>query len=152
MGVVVVQPASRDVHDDVPGFLVRAGLVQQPVLRHPGGERMVFVVGGRSGLRAHACGTFCRQSGTRCKHDSSHTRAAFLLLRPGRPAMQPDYMEPVRIQKLIAEAGICSRRAAEALIVAGAVYVNGAKTPLAPKSEPRTHNGTPPRQPPPAHA
>ncbi|NBR59504.1 MAG: rRNA pseudouridine synthase, partial [Opitutaceae bacterium] len=31
-------------------------------------------------------------------------------------------MESVRIQKFIAEAGICSRRAAEAAIVAGEVY------------------------------
>jgi 23S rRNA pseudouridine2605 synthase len=52
--------------------------------------------------------------------------------------MQPDYMEPVRIQKLIAEAGICSRRAAEALIVAGEVYVNGVKATLGQKVEPGT--------------
>ena len=45
-------------------------------------------------------------------------------------------MEPVRIQKLIAEAGICSRRAAEALIVAGEVYVNGEKATLGQKVEP----------------
>lgn len=47
-------------------------------------------------------------------------------------------MEPVRIQKLIAEAGICSRRAAEALIVAGEVYVNGAKAALGQKVLPGT--------------
>ena len=45
-------------------------------------------------------------------------------------------MEPVRIQKFIAEAGICSRRAAEALIVAGEVYVNGKKAELGQKIEP----------------
>ena len=50
--------------------------------------------------------------------------------------MQPDYMEPVRIQKFIAEAGVCSRRAAEALIVAGEVYVNGTKATLGQKIEP----------------
>jgi 23S rRNA pseudouridine2605 synthase len=52
--------------------------------------------------------------------------------------MQPDYMEPVRIQKFIAEAGVCSRRAAEALIVAGEVYVNGEKATLGQKVEPGT--------------
>ena len=47
-------------------------------------------------------------------------------------------MEPVRIQKFIAEAGICSRRAAEALIVAGEVYVNGEKATLGQKIVPGT--------------
>ncbi len=45
-------------------------------------------------------------------------------------------MAPVRIQKLIAEAGICSRRAAETLIAAGEVYVNGQKAGLGQKVEP----------------
>jgi 23S rRNA pseudouridine2605 synthase len=45
-------------------------------------------------------------------------------------------MGPVRIQKLIAEAGICSRRAAETLIAAGEVYVNGQKAGLGQKVEP----------------
>ncbi|HEX7632406.1 MAG TPA: pseudouridine synthase [Lacunisphaera sp.] len=45
-------------------------------------------------------------------------------------------MEPVRIQKLIAESGLCSRRAAELLIVAGDVYVNGEKATLGQKVEP----------------
>jgi len=35
--------------------------------------------------------------------------------------------EPIRIQKFIADAGICSRRTAEALIAQGQVWVNGAK-------------------------
>ena len=47
-------------------------------------------------------------------------------------------MEPVRIQKFIADAGICSRRAAEALIVAGEVYVNGEKAGLGQKITPGT--------------
>lgn len=34
-------------------------------------------------------------------------------------------MQPVRLQKFIADAGICSRRAADALVAAGDVYVNG---------------------------
>ena len=51
-------------------------------------------------------------------------------------------MEPVRIQKLIAEAGICSRRAAEALIVAGEVYVNGEKAVLGQKVEAGTDKVT----------
>ena len=50
--------------------------------------------------------------------------------------MQPAYMEPVRLQKFIAEAGLCSRRAAEDLIVAGEVYVNGVKAGLGQKIEP----------------
>ena len=33
--------------------------------------------------------------------------------------------EPVRVQKFLADAGVCSRRAAEALITAGEVTVNG---------------------------
>jgi 23S rRNA pseudouridine2605 synthase len=42
-------------------------------------------------------------------------------------------MEPVRIQKLIAESGLCSRRAAELLIAGGEVYVNGEKATLGQK-------------------
>lgn len=45
-------------------------------------------------------------------------------------------MEPVRIQKFIAESGLCSRRAAEALVAAGEVYVNGEKAALGQKIEP----------------
>ena len=51
-------------------------------------------------------------------------------------------MESVRIQKFIAEAGICSRRAAEAAIVAGEVYVNGQKAELGQKVEPGTDKVT----------
>ncbi|WP_438482091.1 pseudouridine synthase [Oleiharenicola lentus] len=50
--------------------------------------------------------------------------------------MKPTHMEPVRIQKYIADAGICSRRAAEALIVAGEVYVNSKPATLGQKIEP----------------
>ena len=50
--------------------------------------------------------------------------------------MQPGSMAPVRIQKFIADAGICSRRAAEALIVEGEVYVNGQLATLGQKVEP----------------
>jgi len=45
-------------------------------------------------------------------------------------------MEPVRIQKFIAEAGLCSRRAAEALVAAGEVYVNGSAATLGQKVSP----------------
>jgi 23S rRNA pseudouridine2605 synthase len=45
-------------------------------------------------------------------------------------------MEPVRIQKFIAESGLCSRRAAEALVAAGEVYVNGERASLGRKIEP----------------
>jgi 23S rRNA pseudouridine2605 synthase len=36
-----------------------------------------------------------------------------------------DSPEPIRLQKYLADAGVCSRRAAEALIAAGEVWVNG---------------------------
>ncbi len=45
-------------------------------------------------------------------------------------------MEPVRIQKFIAESGLCSRRAAEALIAAGEVYVNGERAEAGRKVDP----------------
>jgi len=45
-------------------------------------------------------------------------------------------MESVRIQKFIADAGLCSRRAAEALITAGEVYVNGERAEPGRKVEP----------------
>lgn len=45
-------------------------------------------------------------------------------------------MEPLRIQKYIADSGLCSRRAAEALIVAGEVYVNGQPATIGLKVDP----------------
>lgn len=45
-------------------------------------------------------------------------------------------MEPVRIHKFIADSGLCSRRAAEALIAAGEVYVNGRKAETGQKIDP----------------
>jgi 23S rRNA pseudouridine2605 synthase len=33
--------------------------------------------------------------------------------------------EPIRVQKFLADAGVCSRRAAEALVVQGEVWING---------------------------
>ncbi|MEI6105908.1 MAG: pseudouridine synthase [Opitutae bacterium] len=51
-------------------------------------------------------------------------------------------MELVRIQKFIAESGLCSRRAAELAIVAGEVYVNGQKAELGQKVEPGTDKVT----------
>jgi 23S rRNA pseudouridine2605 synthase len=45
-------------------------------------------------------------------------------------------MEPVRIQKFIADAGLCSRRAAETLVAAGEVYVNGEQAELGRKIVP----------------
>lgn len=44
--------------------------------------------------------------------------------------------EPVRLQKFLADAGICSRRAAEALIAQGQVWVNGAPATLGQKVTP----------------
>ncbi len=51
-------------------------------------------------------------------------------------------MAPVRIQKFIAESGLCSRRAAEASIVAGEVYVNGQPAELGQKVVPGTDKVT----------
>jgi len=45
-------------------------------------------------------------------------------------------VEPVRIQKFIADAGVCSRRAAEALIAQGEVWVNGVAATLGQKITP----------------
>ena len=47
-------------------------------------------------------------------------------------------MEPVRLQKYLADAGVCSRRAAEALIEAGEVSVNGKAAELGQKIIPGT--------------
>jgi len=44
--------------------------------------------------------------------------------------------EPIRLQKFLAEAGICSRRNAEALIAQGEVWVNGAPATLGQKIVP----------------
>src|SRR5215207_6825354 len=41
--------------------------------------------------------------------------------------------EPIRLQKFIADAGMCSRRAAEALIAQGEVWVNGTAATLGQK-------------------
>ncbi len=44
--------------------------------------------------------------------------------------------EPIRLQKYLADAGICSRRAAEALIAQGEVWVNGVAATLGQKITP----------------
>jgi 23S rRNA pseudouridine2605 synthase len=44
--------------------------------------------------------------------------------------------EPIRLQKFIADAGLCSRRAAEALIAQGEVWVNGSAATLGQKITP----------------
>lgn len=44
--------------------------------------------------------------------------------------------EPIRLQKYLADAGICSRRAAEALIAQGQVWVNGTAASLGQKVTP----------------
>jgi 23S rRNA pseudouridine2605 synthase len=45
-------------------------------------------------------------------------------------------METVRLHKFIADAGVCSRRAAEALIAAGEVYVNSTRATIGQKITP----------------
>lgn len=44
--------------------------------------------------------------------------------------------EPIRVQKFLADAGICSRRAAEAMITEGQVWINGAAATLGQKVTP----------------
>jgi 23S rRNA pseudouridine2605 synthase len=44
--------------------------------------------------------------------------------------------EPIRLQKFLADAGLCSRRAAEALIARGEVWVNGSPATLGQKVTP----------------
>jgi 23S rRNA pseudouridine2605 synthase len=44
--------------------------------------------------------------------------------------------EPIRLQKYLADAGICSRRAAEALVAQGEVWVNGEPAKLGQKISP----------------
>jgi 23S rRNA pseudouridine2605 synthase len=55
--------------------------------------------------------------------------------------------EPIRLQKYLADAGVCSRRAAEAMIQEGEVWVNSAKAVLGQKITPGvdkvTVNGKP---------
>lgn len=57
---------------------------------------------------------------------------------PGRAYIerQTQFMEKVRIQKIIADSGRCSRRKAEELISAGLVTVNGRPCTLGDKADP----------------
>lgn len=50
--------------------------------------------------------------------------------------------EPIRVQKFLADAGVCSRRAAEAAITAGEVWVNGQLATLGQKIVPGTDKVT----------
>ena len=47
-------------------------------------------------------------------------------------------MEPIRIQKYLADCGVCSRRAAEAAIAGGMVTVNGEPAEIGQKIDPET--------------
>ena len=62
--------------------------------------------------------------------------------------------EPVRIHKALADAGIASRRAAEALVVAGRVSVNGSVATVGSRVDPERDrievDGRPLRQAPPS--
>jgi 23S rRNA pseudouridine2605 synthase len=64
------------------------------------------------------------------------------LIAPRGSACHRVRMEPVRIQKFIADSGVCSRRAAEALIAAGEVYVNGERAQPGQKVAPGTDKVT----------
>ena len=67
-------------------------------------------------------------------HWSEATLASPAEMAPTAPTMTE--AEPVRLQKYLADAGVCSRRAAEALIVTGEVFVNGTKAELGQKITP----------------
>lgn len=58
------------------------------------------------------------------------------LIPPGRAYIERINMEKVRIQKIIADSGRCSRRKAEELISAGVVTVNGRPCSLGDKADP----------------
>lgn len=55
---------------------------------------------------------------------------------PARAYIERNNMEKIRIQKIIADSGRCSRRKAEELISAGAVTVNGRPCSLGDKADP----------------
>ncbi len=50
--------------------------------------------------------------------------------------------EPVRIQKALADAAVASRRAAEALVAAGRVTVNGQRATVGQRVRVIQHDGT----------
>ena len=58
------------------------------------------------------------------------------LTPPGRAYIERKHMEKIRIQKIIADSGRCSRRKAEELISAGVVTVNGRPCTLGDKADP----------------
>lgn len=62
------------------------------------------------------------------------------------PKLKPSSLmasaEPIRLQKFIADAGVCSRRSAEALIAQGEVWVNGKVATLGQKILPATDKVT----------
>ena len=77
-------------------------------------------------------------------------------MRFGRSVLQTAYLsflmssaEPIRLQKFLADAGVCSRRAAEVMIVRQEVWVNGTAATLGQKITPGvdkvTANGKPVR-------
>ena len=84
------------------------------------------MIKGTSGGRLWAPGDLRTPSDTRYPNESKpgFTRrlAALRVLPPSGPMAS---VAPLRLQKFIAEAGVCSRRNAEALIVQGEVWVNG---------------------------
>jgi 23S rRNA pseudouridine2605 synthase len=69
-------------------------------------------------------------------------RAILALQLRGISFQQKSGDDGVRLQKFIADAGICSRRAAEALIAQGEVWVNGARAPIGLKVLPGTDKVT----------
>jgi 23S rRNA pseudouridine2605 synthase len=67
----------------------------------------------------------------------SHPRAGLQRHKISRPLLASmSSAEPIRLQKYLADAGICSRRSAEALIAQGQVWVNGAVAKLGQKVRP----------------
>ncbi|NMG66228.1 pseudouridine synthase [Azoarcus indigens] len=56
--------------------------------------------------------------------------------RPGGPAAAPTFSEPERLQKVLAQAGVASRREIEELVMAGRISVNGLPAALGQKIGP----------------
>src|SRR5882724_995608 len=69
-------------------------------------------------------------------HDRPRAKLAAPVHFPPNCSPTMNASEPIRLQKYLADAGVCSRRAAETMIVAGEIWVNSAKAKLGQKITP----------------
>src|ERR1041384_2458852 len=108
-------------------LLRRTGLVQQPALRKLRKKRAILRIR-RFGHEAEKARGW--------RSDALGGKSGFAVW-PVRPSLFGFFpMEPLRLQKFLADAGICSRRAAEVLIARGEVWVNGTAATLGQKISP----------------